>query len=70
LKKYSEAFHKKEKSVRDMAESLQREAPDPQTRVLAGEFAAARAAMGNKYASALEAFTEAKGLNPRPHRLR
>ena len=53
-----------------MAESLQREAPDPQTRVLAGEFAAARAAMGNKYASALEAFTEAKGLNPRPHRLR
>ena len=65
LKKYSEAFRKEEKAVREMAEALKREAPDPQTRAVAAEFAQAHMAMGIKYAAALQAFVQAKGLNPR-----
>jgi methyl-accepting chemotaxis protein/methyl-accepting chemotaxis protein-1 (serine sensor receptor) len=65
LKKYSEAFHKEEKAVRGMAEALKGEVPDAQTRSLAEEFVQAHAVMGIKYASALQAFTAAKGLNSR-----
>jgi methyl-accepting chemotaxis protein/methyl-accepting chemotaxis protein-1 (serine sensor receptor) len=65
LAKYSQAFQAEEKTVRDMAEALKREAPDARIRAVAEEFAQAHAAMGIKYASALQAFTQADGLNQR-----
>jgi methyl-accepting chemotaxis protein/methyl-accepting chemotaxis protein-1 (serine sensor receptor) len=63
LQKYAQAFREDERAVREMAEALKRDAPDPQIRALAEEFAQAHADMGNKYTPALEAFTQAKGLN-------
>jgi methyl-accepting chemotaxis protein len=65
LKKYAQAFQEKEKAVRDMAEALKRDAPDRETRAIAGDFAQAHVEMGSKYASALRAFIEANGLNQR-----
>jgi len=63
LKKHSQAFHEDEQAVREMAETLARNAPDAQIRALAEEFTQAHAGMGIRYASALQAFVQAKGLD-------
>ena len=63
LKKYPQAFQENENAVRKMAETLSAEAPDPKIRALTDEFARAHVEMGNRYASALHAFVEAKGRN-------
>jgi hypothetical protein len=52
-------------AVRDMAETLKRDAPDPQIRAMVEEFAKAHLEMGTKYAAALQAFTQGRGLNSR-----
>ena len=63
MKKYSQAFHDDEKTVKAMADALQAAAPDPQIRGLAGDFVQAHAAMADKYGAALQVFQRAKGLN-------
>ncbi len=64
LRKHSQAFRDDESAVRNMAEGLKQEAPDAETRALAGEFAQAHAEMGSKYAAALAVFARANGLDP------
>ncbi|SPE33143.1 putative sensory transducer protein [Candidatus Sulfopaludibacter sp. SbA3] len=65
LAKYSQAFHEDEKAVRDQAEILTRDAPDPQIRGVAETFAQAHAELGSHYAAAMQSFIRAKGNNPR-----
>ena len=65
LKKYSQAFQEDEKLVREMAESLKREAPDEQVGALAAQFAQAHAEMATKYGAALQVFVQGNGLNAR-----
>ncbi|HEX3880297.1 MAG TPA: methyl-accepting chemotaxis protein [Bryobacteraceae bacterium] len=60
LNKYSRAFQEDEKDVRAMAESLKRNAPDPQIRASAEEFAQTHVEMGTRYASALQTLIHAK----------
>lgn len=63
LRKYAQAFRENESTVNDMAEGLKRNAPDSGIRALAEEFARAHTEMGKKYNAALQAFTQANGLN-------
>src|SRR5579859_4094415 len=65
LRKYTAAFHDEGNAVRQLAELLCRDLPDPQLRSLADEFARSHAELGRKCTAGLESFGRAKGQNAR-----
>ena len=63
LSKYTQGFHEEESAVRSLADTLQRNAADPESRDLAQQFDAAHRALGVKYAAAYDAFVQSKGID-------
>jgi len=63
LKKYSEEFHATAGKVNEIGTSLKEQVSEAAVRALLQDFLEAHAAVGIKYDSALEVFTQANGLN-------
>jgi methyl-accepting chemotaxis protein len=65
LQKYSDAFHKQEKAVVQIASELTVTLADNDARAVIDQFISAHQKMSGKYAAALKVFSESSGQNPR-----
>jgi len=63
LKKYTAQFHQDEAAVRDLANQLTSQVPDPDARATLIDFSTAHQELSKAYAAALEKFVKARGRN-------